>query len=412
YNNMVETLPSPAVLPSIIHYNMPDANQTIVSSWNCSPKVVSVGNTRTRITYTDYNGDLFVGDPFPPVGHLSQNSSKGPNRLNVIKPDVSASGDGTMAAAPLWILAEPINYFRIDEGGWHMRNGGTSMASPVVAGTAALFLERCDKGNYATFIQELHASATSNDYTGNLPNNAYGHGWLDAHQLMLNQEFTASLVADTAFCVPPVAVEIEATDSIYQVVWSNGSTDFPYYQHTSGALSAIAYNAAGCGVNTDTLDFVQLATETIDPIVVAPDLSYLTTTSSNDTYQWTYNGTDIAGATGDTLYLTSGMQAGSYDCYTTSTDGCSTYAGAVSLNLTVQQNIIQTIEVYPNPTSSMLYINSEDEVLSAQIIDISGKVISATIQNNAVKVNHLSNGFYTLQLNTAKGIASFKFVKQ
>src|SRR5690606_8384300 len=185
-----------------------------------------------------------------------------------------------------------------------------------------------------------------------------------------------------------------------------------YYQHTSGALSAIAYNASGCGVNTDTLDFVQLVTETIDPIVVARDLSYLTTTSSNDTYQGTYNGTDIAGATGDTLYLTSGMQAGSYDCYTTSTDGCSTYAGAVSLNLTVQQNIIQTIEVYPNPTSSMLYINSEDEVLSAQIIDISGKVISATIQNNAVKVNHLSNGFYTLQLNTAKGIASFKFVKQ
>lgn len=115
-NKIVEILPSVGTFPSIIHYNLPDSLQTIVSSWNCSPKVVSVGNTKNRSGYMSYAGTYFAGDANP-VGKLSPNSSKGPNRNNRIKPDITASGDLMLSAAPLWYIADAGNYPAMDSGG-------------------------------------------------------------------------------------------------------------------------------------------------------------------------------------------------------------------------------------------------------------------------------------------------------
>ncbi|MBK7947066.1 MAG: S8 family serine peptidase, partial [Flavobacteriales bacterium] len=65
---------------------------------------------------------------------ISGNSSAGPTRDDRWKPDIAAPGDITMAAAPLPILADwaTTNFDKLDEFCMHARNGGTSMASPVV----------------------------------------------------------------------------------------------------------------------------------------------------------------------------------------------------------------------------------------------------------------------------------------
>ena len=43
YNDMVSVIPTVIEMPHIVDYVLPDSMQTIVSSWNCSEKVVSVG---------------------------------------------------------------------------------------------------------------------------------------------------------------------------------------------------------------------------------------------------------------------------------------------------------------------------------------------------------------------------------
>lgn len=184
-NEIVETgLPTVAQMPAIVHYQMPDAEQTVVSSWNCSEKVISVGNARNRANHIDKNGNLYV--PFPSsVGQLSPNSSKGPSRLGVTKPDITASGDVSLSAGPLTLLNNPGSWNVVDSGGWHVRNGGTSMASPVVAGIAALYLEKCKFGTYATFKNLLISSAFTDVFTGTVPNNAYGNGKVNALDLLL-----------------------------------------------------------------------------------------------------------------------------------------------------------------------------------------------------------------------------------
>jgi subtilisin family serine protease len=140
-NDFVTILPTVAQVPEIIHYNMPDSLQTIVSAWVCSEKVITVGNMRNRFSYTNNNNGPYLPTDLTPPGKLSVNSSKGPSRLGVMKPDITAAGDVTLSPAPLWFLANPANNGTIELGGMHARNGGTSMASPMVAGVVALILD-------------------------------------------------------------------------------------------------------------------------------------------------------------------------------------------------------------------------------------------------------------------------------
>lgn len=128
-SNMVENLPSTSVMPLIANYVLPDANQSIVSSWNCSEKVVSVANTLNRVHHIDRNYNTYNAAPGSYPGQLSGSSSKGPSRLDVIKPNIASTGNVTLGAAPEWLRNSVASYPLLDSGGWHARNGGTSMAS-------------------------------------------------------------------------------------------------------------------------------------------------------------------------------------------------------------------------------------------------------------------------------------------
>src|SRR5690606_30067867 len=110
YNNMITAVPAVGTFPAIVHYNMPDSLQTIVSSWNCSEKVVSVGNVKNRTSFPNYAGGTYFPSDVIPPGKLSINSSKGPNRHNILKPDIAASGDVILAPGPIWFMTNPGNY--------------------------------------------------------------------------------------------------------------------------------------------------------------------------------------------------------------------------------------------------------------------------------------------------------------
>lgn len=181
-------LMSPAQYPNVVNYAGPDSTQSIVSSWNCSEKVISVANMKNRWSHIDRNLNTYISGGVSP-GALSLNSSKGPNRHDVIKPDITAAGDISLCAAPFSFLNNPGNYSAVDSSGWFARNGGTSMASPVIAGIAALYLERCPHASYSDFMQDLKTTAYQDNYTGITPNNAYGYGKAHALDLLLGMTF-------------------------------------------------------------------------------------------------------------------------------------------------------------------------------------------------------------------------------
>ena len=153
---------------------------------------MTVGNFRNRWSFVDNNGNNYSNADPTEAGQLSHNSSKGLNRHNVIKPDIIAAGDVTLAAAPLSYLANPANNAKIDSGGWHAGGGGTSMASPVVGGIAALYLERCNQATYQDFLTDIKATAFQDGFTGIIPNNADGYGKINALNALLEETIPAS----------------------------------------------------------------------------------------------------------------------------------------------------------------------------------------------------------------------------
>ncbi len=172
------------------HYRHPDTLKTMVSSWQNSDKIITVANYSNRAGYTDYNSnyvDLTTSPYNEVVGRKFFESSLGPTRDNRMKPDLAATGSTTIStgdANNINLLIANAQAFKVSVTGKHIRNGGTSMASPIVAGIAALYLEKRPNASYEEVKQALICSATQDNFTGATPNHEYGYGKVNAFKAL------------------------------------------------------------------------------------------------------------------------------------------------------------------------------------------------------------------------------------
>ena len=408
-NHIVSNIPNVVDFPPIQHYVLPDSLQSIVSSWNCSPKVISVGNLRNRLGHIDKNGNQY----YPPTdmtqpGHLAPSSSKGPTRNNLVKPDITASGDVTLASGPFWILNDPANNGLIDIGGFHVRNGGTSMASPTVAGIAALYLERCNNSSWSDFKNDLHLSAAVDSVTGTTPNYAFGYGKMDAFNLFKETLGGLSIIGDTVICQTPITVS--ANISLQDYVWHDGANT-PFNTITQpDTIYVSGTNAQGCYIYSDTIEITQ-GSPMDNPTISILGASLVSSNAPN--YQWFLNDIPLAGDTNQVIYPT---DEGYYSVAITGEDGCSSFSNAVYWTLGLTESGIDNLKVFPNPTTNQLNIQSPQINIDAiRILTIDSKLISRETINSkyhTVDVSSLATGSYLLEIKTKKGVKTIKFFKE
>ena len=159
------------------------------------PGIITVGATGYKSTFRNIDGetndevsDLAASQP----GLIARFSSRGPTFEGLTKPDISAPGGSINAAFNSFVemtdkvrkeLTDKVTYN--GKTFYYTAQSGTSMATPVVAGTIALWLQAKPDLTPEDIIDVFAHTSTHPDASLDYPNTIYGHGQIDAYAGLL-----------------------------------------------------------------------------------------------------------------------------------------------------------------------------------------------------------------------------------
>ena len=200
------------------HY-IPSDNDFGILSPASGKNVIAVGAYVNRSEWTDITGQshYFITDQ--PTGALADFSSHGPTYDGRLKPEITAPGKHVISSYPTdyEALGVPLDFLSQGNPFWlltdtaiaHSCYSGTSMASPVVAGSVALLMEAKPDLNYAEIRKLLITTALTDAFTdasGPLPNGLFGYGKLDIFSAVLaalGLSETENIAPDSPFAAFP-----------------------------------------------------------------------------------------------------------------------------------------------------------------------------------------------------------------
>ena len=408
-----------------MNYVDPDTLQNMCSSFQCSPNVITVANYNNESGYINNEGNwVNLGGN---RGEISPSSGSGPTRNGLIKPDLAASGEATVSSYPGYLLS----FFtdaQLGQGGLHYKNGGTSMASPVVAGVAALYLEKCNLATNAKFKTDLINSVYTDSWVGSTPNHLFGHGKLDGFSTLVN-----SVTNDTTTITACKSYAWKST--IYD---STGV----YFDSTSNSFGCDSISILNLTINNEYDDTIQASscnTYTWDGITYTSSGFFLNTYTSisgcdsivtlNLTIDSSVNSNDIQNACSSFTWIDGNTYTSNNNTAThslTSSLGCDSI---ITLNLTINAANNDTLIVNAcdsftwnsiNYSNSGTYIDTLANIYGCDSISLLSLSINysyfdtTTITScdsyNWNGQNYFLTGFYADSLNTANGCDSILYL--
>lgn len=165
-----------------------------INSPASSPRVICVGSSGYRTQFVNYNGETHVYNRAT-GGRRCDYSSVGPTYDGRMKPDCLAPGNNIISSYSSFYLEHNPDasdiYSDVEHFTWNGRtyawnsNSGTSMASPVVAGVIALWLQANPRLTPEDVLQVLRETSTHTDDRLNYPNTTDGYGQIDAYKGLL-----------------------------------------------------------------------------------------------------------------------------------------------------------------------------------------------------------------------------------
>lgn len=410
--------PDSSQFPDIVDYEAPDRKKTIVSSWTCSEEVLTVGNHTGRTEYTDLNGN--TQNISGTQGDIAFNSSRGPTRTGLLKPDITATGKVLMTAGKLSFIDQLIQNepYKVDPDSLHHRNGGTSIAGPVAASVSALYLQHCPQAPHQEILEAIQSTSTNDAFTGSTPNDRWGNGKLHGHNAILETLYEPELIhLGNETCDEEIPV---STQGVYEeYLWSTGDTTYSIGADSSGSYYAQVRDSSGCLALTDTVEL------TVHPLPPEPTVyqqgDSLFTDLQGPEHQWYRNGTLISGAT-EPGYRVS--DSGSFYLEVEDSNGCRNYSDTLHVIPSSQKEHFRrgelSVAIHPDPVDEggQLQLKGEREgALEYRILDLNGRKldegrIERGKEQEWIGMSGRRAGVYFLRWKTEQHRGTLKFIKR
>lgn len=171
-------------------------NSTVGEIGGTGKSVISVGAYTTTNSYTNFNNSQETIPFNAALEEIAPFSSKGPTADNRTKPDITAPGNVIIAPVnsfdPNYSTTNPEVVYGVTNGTKNWYYGamqGTSMASPMVTGVLALWLEANPNLSPTNVMNIFKNHSRTDSYTGSIPasgNNTWGWGKIDALAGLVN----------------------------------------------------------------------------------------------------------------------------------------------------------------------------------------------------------------------------------
>ncbi len=220
-------------------------------------------------------------------------------------------------------------------------------------------------------------------------------------------------------------VDATGGNSNYEYLWSDGQTTATAVDLAADTYSVIVTDATGCTTestiiiiesteNTGTLDDLQ--NETGGTSNGSIDI---TVEGGNGPYMYAWTSVDGYSSTDEDI---SGLNADSYTCLVTDANGCSVELGPFdvqNITSTLKPDLGQFIDIYPNPTDGMLYLQLDlltSNPVAVEIYDVAGRLLVETSEEKVVSKRYAfdlseeANGVYLLKVIVADEVLTKRVV--
>ncbi len=237
-----------------------DNNCTVGELGGTGEGVISVGSYNTKLVYTTIGDGTYEANTAL-VGQLhdiSSFSSIGPTVDGRTKPDVTAPGCAIVSATSRYYASFSASSSVAQNGSdYYDVNIGTSMASPFVTGTVALWLQANPNLTPAQVRNIIQKTSRHDDYTGetSTTNYVWGAGKIDALAGLKEAITYTTGIDDVAQTAPLFRVETDSRSHVARFFFADatGTADVAVYNAVGQQVAGAVVTGNGQSMDLSTL---------------------------------------------------------------------------------------------------------------------------------------------------------------